>query len=145
MWEQLDAAVGEERAEQCWPLCSYLCVWLQFQPALTPAPTEAMKTWPYLAVEYFSCCLTSIWLPFLFLKRASAFLVIHQGKVSVSWFHSVGDEGLFCMGARLWGGMRDLSGLGIWDHVALRFCLHTQQEDWFPAAFRLSVLCACFL
>lgn len=60
LWEQVDAAVGEERAEQCWLLCSYLGVQLQFQPVPTPAPTEAMKTWPYLAAEYFSCCLTPI-------------------------------------------------------------------------------------
>lgn len=83
MWEQLGAAVGEERAEQCWVPCSYLDMQLQCQPAATPAPTGAMKTWPYLAAECFSCCLTPVWLVFLFLKWASAFLLILMGKVSV--------------------------------------------------------------
>lgn len=30
------------------------------EPAPTPAPAQAMKTWAYLAAEYFSCCLTPI-------------------------------------------------------------------------------------
>lgn len=54
IWEHLDAAVGESRAVLA--LSSHLGVWLQCQPAPTPAPTETMKTWPYLTAEYFNCC-----------------------------------------------------------------------------------------